>query len=74
MGHSGGLPRTPSVLGSDSPQTPFDSGTARERVRCAQRKKSFMPNGVPPMKALDLTPEIEQEKTRIVEGVHTRWF
>ena len=31
-------------LGSESPQTPFDPGTAGERLRCARRKKSFMPN------------------------------
>ena len=32
-------------LGSESPQTPFDLGTAGERLRCARRKKSFMPKG-----------------------------
>ena len=31
------------VPGSESPQTPFDPGTAGDRLRCAQRKKSFMP-------------------------------
>ena len=31
------------VPGSESPQTPFDPGTAGDGVRCARQKKSFMP-------------------------------
>ena len=34
--------------GSESPQTPFDPGTAGERLGCARRKKSFMPNAPEP--------------------------
>ena len=34
--------------GSESLQTPFDPGTAGDRWKCVQRKKSFMPNGMPP--------------------------
>ena len=30
--------------GSESPQTPFNPGTAGDRVRCARRKKCFTPN------------------------------
>ena len=50
-GIAGGPKRRPPanaipVLGSESPQTPFDLGTAGDEVRCAQQKKSFMPNSV----------------------------
>ena len=35
---------------SESPQTPFGPGAAGDRLRCARRKKSFMPNGPHPNK------------------------
>ena len=33
--------------GSESPQTPFNPGTAGDRIRCARRKKCFKPNKQP---------------------------